>query len=41
MENPSSIENHFGDAHASGDGVAFQLGANHGVININRESRRR
>lgn len=40
MEIPSHIENSFGDACASGDGIAFQSGVNNGTININREAYR-
>ncbi|KAJ5349807.1 hypothetical protein N7541_007534 [Penicillium brevicompactum] len=39
MEIPSSIENRFGDARASGDGIAFQAGVNNGTININQRPR--
>ncbi|KAJ5979809.1 hypothetical protein N7481_007107 [Penicillium waksmanii] len=37
MEIPSRVENRFGEARASGDGITFQAGVNTGTININRE----
>lgn len=40
MEIPSHIKNRFGDACASGDGIAFQAGVNNGTININGEGYR-
>ncbi|KAJ5761429.1 hypothetical protein N7533_003468 [Penicillium manginii] len=39
MEIPSNIDNRFGDAHASSDGIAFQAGVNTGTININQRPR--
>lgn len=37
MEISSRNESRFGDALASGDGIAFQTDVNYGTININRE----
>ncbi|CAG8929648.1 unnamed protein product [Penicillium salamii] len=39
MEIPSRIKNRFGDACASGDGIAVQSGVNNGTININQRTR--
>ncbi|KAF4765362.1 hypothetical protein HAV15_003865 [Penicillium sp. str.  len=39
MEIPSHIKNRFGDACASGNGIAFQAGVNNGTININERAR--
>lgn len=40
MEITSHNDIRFGDAHASGDGIAFQAGVNNGTININRKLHR-
>lgn len=37
VEIPANIQNEFGQAHSSGDGLTFQAGVNTGTINIDRE----
>lgn len=39
MNHPASIQNRFGEAHASGEGLAFQAGVITGTVNIDSEFR--